>query len=38
MANEKKERVRKLKKLPKSMEMQLDEMIDIAGSKKKRKE
>jgi hypothetical protein len=29
-------RLRKVKKLPQDMEMQLDEMLDIMGSKKKR--
>jgi DNA-binding Xre family transcriptional regulator len=29
-------RLRKVKKLPQDMEMQLDEMLDITGSKKKR--
>jgi len=33
---EKKPRLRKVKKLPKGMEMPLEEMIEIAGSKKKK--
>ncbi len=33
---EKKHRLRKVKKLPKGMEMPLEEMIELAGSKKKK--
>lgn len=37
MATKEKEvRLRKVKKLPQDMEMQLDEMLDITGSKRKR--
>ncbi len=36
--DEKRVRLRKVKKLPKGMEMPLDEMINIAGSKKKRRD
>ena len=38
VTEEKRVRLRKVKKLPQDMEMQLDEMLDITGSKKKRKE
>jgi len=34
---EKKVRLRKIKKLPQEMEMPLDEMIEISGSRKKRR-
>jgi hypothetical protein len=34
---EKKPRMRKVKKLPQGMEMPLEEMIEISGSKKKRR-
>jgi hypothetical protein len=34
---EKKVRLRKVKKLPEGMEMQLEEMIEISGSKKKKR-
>ncbi len=33
---EKRQRMRKVKKLPKGMKMPLEEMIEIAGSKKKK--
>jgi len=35
---EKKVRLRKIKKLPRGMEMPLEEMIEISGSKKKRRD
>ena len=35
---QKKVRLRKVKKLPKGMEMPLEEMFEITGSKKKRRE
>jgi hypothetical protein len=35
---QKKVRLRRVKKLPKGMEMPLDEMIEISGSKKKRRD
>ncbi len=36
--DEKRPRLRKVKKLPQGMKMPLEEMIEIAGSKKKEKE
>ena len=35
---EKKVRMRKVKKLPKGMEMPLEEMFELTGTKKKRRE